>query len=375
MVEEFKGPFEQPYVINRLVLIGNGFDLSHGLKTSYSDFIFAYFKIALEKFKHDEKFKDELFELKYGNAYRNYTNVRPLVIDSFEDVKNILESFKNGGMVKVKSIFHSKLFEALYKNLSEMNWVDVENIYFESLVSCKDNSKEIAELNSQFEIIKSKLEDYLSTLHFLNNDFRNNGYTRLFAEKILKDEVAIQVLEEDLAPSNIYFLNFNYTNTIDNYLGYIRTYIDNVQLEHNFIHGELKNHNNPIIFGYGDEIDQRYLEFENLKNNELFTHIKSFKYSQTSNYHNLIRFIEADDFQVFIIGHSCGLSDRTMLNEIFENSNCISIKVFYYQREDGTDDFTEKTYEISKHFRDKGLMRKKLVPKSKSSKLPAPTKI
>ncbi len=30
--------------MNRLILIGNGFDLAHGLKTSYHDFILDYFK-------------------------------------------------------------------------------------------------------------------------------------------------------------------------------------------------------------------------------------------------------------------------------------------------------------------------------------------
>ena len=30
--------------MNRLVLIGNGFDLAHGLKTSYEDFIYWYWK-------------------------------------------------------------------------------------------------------------------------------------------------------------------------------------------------------------------------------------------------------------------------------------------------------------------------------------------
>ncbi|AOW22075.1 hypothetical protein LPB138_09660 [Urechidicola croceus] len=173
----------------------------------------------------------------------------------------------------------------------------------------------------------------------------------------------------------MYFLNFNYTKTFENYYGFTQLHLKEVQLGFNFIHGELDNEENPIVFGFGDEFDKNYLEFENLKNNNLFTHIKSFKYSQTTNYHDLTRFIESDDFQVYIIGHSCGLSDRTMLNQIFEHVNCKSIKIFYYQRSDRIDDFTEKTYEISRHFRDKGLMRLKLVPKSKSHAMPKPRKI
>lgn len=40
--------------MNRLVLIGNGFDLAHGLKTSYKDFIYWYWKqrvLSLSNFR------------------------------------------------------------------------------------------------------------------------------------------------------------------------------------------------------------------------------------------------------------------------------------------------------------------------------------
>ena len=35
---------------NKLVLIGNGFDLTHGLKTSYNDFLDWYMCKAFQKF-------------------------------------------------------------------------------------------------------------------------------------------------------------------------------------------------------------------------------------------------------------------------------------------------------------------------------------
>lgn len=35
--------------MNRLILIGSGFDLAHGLKTSYKDFIFWYLDQCFEK--------------------------------------------------------------------------------------------------------------------------------------------------------------------------------------------------------------------------------------------------------------------------------------------------------------------------------------
>jgi len=102
------------------------------------------------------------------------------------------------------------------------------------------------------------------------------------------------------------------------------------------------------------------LSFEEGRSNEPFEHIKSFKYLESTNYRNLLEFIESDPFQVHIYGHSCGISDRTMLNEIFEHPKCISIKAYYYEK-DGKNDFTQKNYAISRHFKDKTLLRSKVV--------------
>jgi hypothetical protein len=64
-----------------------------------------------------------------------------------------------------------------------------------------------------------------------------------------------------------------------------------------------------------------------------------------------------------------------MLDQIFEHQNCKSIKIYYYKKVDGSNDYTEKTYEISRHFKDKGMIRKKIVPFDLSQVIPQPSKI
>jgi hypothetical protein len=66
-------------------------------------------------------------------------------------------------------------------------------------------------------------------------------------------------------------------------------------------------------------------------------------------------------YEVFIMGHSCGLSDRILLNSIFENPNCQSIKIFYHQKNKNENDFFEKTQEISRHFSAKGKEKMRIV--------------
>ena len=132
---------------------------------------------------------------------------------------------------------------------------------------------------------------------------------------------------------------------------------------------------NLINFGFGDEMDDNYKLIENINENEYLKNFKSFQYLQNSNYSNLLSYIDSDKFQVLIMGHSCGLSDRTLLNTIFEHNNCRSIKVYYHQWEDKVtkelkDNYTEITQNISRHFNKKKLMREKIVNKTLCKPLP-----
>ncbi|SHI37927.1 AbiH family protein [Pseudozobellia thermophila] len=367
--------------MNRLILIGNGFDLAHGFKTSYQDFVLDYFQKALREFYLSDKYQDELFELDYEDDFRSPSIKNRNVPSTMEEVKNVISEFASSdGMCKVNAIFHSAFFKAIYDSCSDLGWVDIENLYFEHLVSNKGKSSSLKQLNDDFEIITKKLESYLVSLKIENQNFNQSNFSLVFLNPIHRDEVVTENLKENLkydeVPNNICILNFNYTPTMRKYMADLRMKLDfekkGSTLQEIHIHGELGNEKNPIVFGFGDELDKEFLNFEDIKDDSLFTHIKSFMYSQTSNYHDLIRFIDADNFQVYIIGHSCGLSDRTMLNHIFEHEKCKSIKIFYHQRSDGTDDFTEKTYNIYRHFKDKGTMRLKLVPKDKSDPLPKP---
>ena len=190
-----------------------------------------------------------------------------------------------------------------------------------------------------------------------------------FCEEIFKNEIVTTLLKKNEIPEHLHFLNFNYTNTFEDYLEICKKKIPS---DYNYIHGSLAENRGKPIFGFGDEFNKEYLEFEDKKNNDLFKHIKSFEYLQTSNFYKLTRFIESDDFQVHIYGHSCGISDRTMLNQIFEHDYCKSIKIFYHKIDEEHNDFTDKTYEISRHFKDKTMFRKKLIPFDLSREMPQP---
>jgi len=130
----------------------------------------------------------------------------------------------------------------------------------------------------------------------------------------------------------------------------------------NYIHGDLV-HPEHIIFGYGDELDKDYQVILEMNNNEMLKNVKSIKYLETNNYHRMLDFLMAAPFQVFIMGHSCGNSDRTLLNTVFEHKNCVSIKPFYYKRNDGSDNYLELVQNISRNFTNMQLFRDRVVNK------------
>lgn len=130
------------------------------------------------------------------------------------------------------------------------------------------------------------------------------------------------------------------------------------------IHGKIHDSKNEIIFGFGDEIDEDYNEIENLDDNRYLENIKSTRYHETDNYKKLLGYIDSDYFQIFIFGHSCGLSDRTLLSTLFNHYNCVSIKPFYHKKENGTDNYSDLVRNISRHFKNKALLRDKVVNKT-----------
>jgi hypothetical protein len=160
-------------------------------------------------------------------------------------------------------------------------------------------------------------------------------------------------------------LNFNYTATANKY---IQNKSSVAEINH--IHGELSNPES-VIFGYGDELDENYKKLSNLNDNEYLRNFKSIKYLESDRYRKALQFIDAAPYQVFIMGHSCGNSDRTLLNTLFEHPNCVSIKPFYYvNKESGKDNYLDIVQNISRNFTDAKKMRDRVVNKMYCQPLP-----
>ena len=400
--------------MNRIVLIGNGFDLAHGLKTKYDDFINWYWMDWGSKLLHGRNkietdglctfsIREDIKIHNWAYAFQGwyYRRGNPLIPWDLNDVIKLAKEDKEF------SIFTMTPFlQQICNCIETKKWVDIENEYYYLLTEYalkKGHATNIISLNNQLQLLQDRLVQYLGlfnqTTININNNIRNKIYSPIDPKDIsiekhfqlneyidwcMKQENSYwenkmlrynesfspdlvdnykkhyhevyyaQYPRSFMLPDYIMLLSFNYTKTAHLY--------HNKNFFINYIHGELENPRN-IIFGYGDEMDENYQALKDLNEYDCLQNMKTIKYLETDNYRNALSFMDSAPFQVCIMGHSCGNSDRTLLNTLFEHKNCISIKPYYHKKEDGTDNYLELIQNISRNFTDMKLMRDRVVNK------------
>jgi len=416
--------------MNRIIIVGNGFDLAHQLATRYEDFINWYwedrgsylvgsFGNHIDDGLCSFQLKEEVGLAGWYYVWGWYYRISP----QDYSLRELVEHAKSDTKV-CNFEMHSIFFTEICKSIEEKGWVDIEAEYYRMLNSVYLSSPE--KLNNEFAILRTKLIEYLTSIQDSNiNDSIVNQATRdCMMSPFCANEISIEgrakwneflkcrIEDEDLSdtiklygesearekikqvsefkkaqrgqidnmgigsingnelpsamlyPDRIMLLNFNYTKTADMYMP-----VDEHHFPINHIHGHLDNPDS-VIFGYGDELDNKYQEISSLNNNELLKNIKSIRYLEDVNYRNVLEFVESASYQIYIMGHSCGTSDRTLLNTLFEHPNCVSIKPFYYQNDEGQDNYIEIVQNISRNFSNAQKMRDRVVNKTFCQPLP-----
>ena len=354
---------KEKYEYNRFVLIGNGFDLSIGMPTSYNDFLLWFLKKYFSKALKQETVRTPILKVKMKRHDLDGSWLRNL--NGYDKLEELIANYS--------FVLDTTESSRFYNFLTQGNnrWVDIEQLYFELLEETfsiskksprlsRDESK-IEELNLQLQFLAQELQEYLSQVQCDNDipeTYNCSFFTQRMSTKLNNDAFfkshGQEALCSDVRRSNVYYVNFNYTNflrkTIYSSGDSTGTIIP--------IHGELTNEENEIIFGYGDDMNATYKEMELENSNLLLEHIKSFHYLKNNHYSDLLSCIGDKPFEVFIYGHSCGLSDRTFLTTLFEHNNCKAIKIFHRGCKE---EHRRKAMNISRHFNDKFKMRARIL--------------
>lgn len=370
--------------MNRIVLIGNGFDLAHGLKTSYADFINWYWEqlmnkvLSYTKLVFDDKLCRVILSSNYS-AFHSYFDYYAKPDKSLNGYDFLLHLKNDHGL----EVYISPLLEAIMENYQKKKWVDIECEYYKLLCNLSQQKSDYTpvQLNQHLNELKKKMHEYLTSVVkqqdvSLIDEVKNKMFEPIYCEDIstqaskhweifhgnkisynakarykdlIKDYFGKNIPNEcnDILkidqlrpnttlppifylPDNILVISFNYTDTIDKY---IQSLPSSQRFKVNHIHGDLQNLD-EMIFGYGNEDDKFYKTLLNSPS-EFTTQLKFIRYSYDERYREISEFLNQDTFQVYIMGHSCGESDHSLLNRLFEHKNCVSIKPFYHKMDSG----------------------------------------
>ncbi len=160
--------------MNRIILIGNGFDLAHGMKTSYRQFIDDYWDKCIK----------ETLKLGVNIKYENDEIIiesRPMVqipTDSYKEFSKELKKHRK------PIFFKNKFFQIISDNSHLQNWVDIENEYYYLLkrtfnnISSSPYGVDVRTLNLDFASVKNKLIEYLKNVETNFNENLDSNFLR-----------------------------------------------------------------------------------------------------------------------------------------------------------------------------------------------------
>ena len=295
--------------VKTLLVIGNGFDLAHELKTKYTDFLdFVTNKIPTGQsgfFPKDYKIGN--FVLFESDQSKNKL--------SLDDLKKCIDSVGNiwighFNQLKITNDFIGK------------NWIDFET-EIENVI--KKIEKRILNEMSPDEWKSSNLERIMGgyfnqSAETISQEFVPRISWDLKILKLLLEQYLIEEEKNLKANHNLFFKNlkpdvvisYNYTHTFQ------KLYDPDEKIPVHFIHGELGKHN--LVLGIGETLSG------DEKNN--FTVCASFKkffqrikYRLKNQYReNITQFEDRfTHWQIVIYGHSLDATDKDSLSWLMKN--------------------------------------------------------
>lgn len=170
--------------MNRIILIGNGFDLAHDLKTSYKSFIEWVWEEKIIKNVYTQDFINSLppcdddvvyFTVEKLDHEVNYLMQTSITIykSKPKTIQEIIECVEIGNKTLnetnqvIRFTIKCQFLKQILDRCSLKSWVDIEEFYYIKLkeaarIDDEDKRYEgIVKLNDDLEVIKKLLNEYL----------------------------------------------------------------------------------------------------------------------------------------------------------------------------------------------------------------------
>ena len=340
-----------------ILVIGNGFDLAHGLKTNYKDFLrfircflqhysrkevdkryevdesdVAYVKWVLDTFKeadHNDVYKDlisELYSLIAGNIW----------IDFFSDLQDL-----GGGWIDFEKEI-SRIIQLLDKMRKPLGTrIDEKS---EILMDLAHHSMKISRHVDPNGVSSMDEKDTAElTSRLLTDLSRLTRALELYLSYYVEDEqlyYKIPPLPTIVGMKVDRVISFNYTDTFERIYGEIHS-----DVLYDYIHGKAKKGYGPETCNMVIGIDEYLCESEKNERNDFIEFKKFYQrifkktgchyktWLGTLNHANeLTPNSKPQKVHVYFFGHSLDITDKDIIAELILQKNATTT-IFYHNRE------------------------------------------
>lgn len=318
-----------------ILVIGNGFDLAHGLKTTYRDFLTSCRNNENQSF-NEEFCKTNLW---LRHFIKKQNEIGNTWIDLEKEIFKVIEHIN-------KVIFWN--IDKQYYNCKSLN-IFKRGFYFDffNIVDNLQDDRYHQDFGKQGYIISNpNLENYKiyfktskGLINFLYDQLRE--FTNVFSNYLNNDVLSLLPTNSpySLSLSNnnhLYVLSFNYTDTCE------RLYGKMFSFRSYYVHGNIgcKNGCNLVLGTYSfdnkpqNENPRSAIPYEF---NVFRKHNQRHKYGTIEDYQNLLKELTKYGKVIkpvfHVIGHSLDETDKNILEHLFLiNQNAI-INIYYHNEE------------------------------------------
>lgn len=307
---------------NNLLIIGNGFDLEHDLKTHYTDFfntinnnVSSKNEIILNNNKY--LIKDNNLLLYLIKEYKQNKLQGNNWIDIETELKkiiNLIEEINTNNFIDNMSYYSGDEYTTIKKIQSKSSYY-FKNCLFPFIIG-----------NNYYKYIN---EHYNISIKILEKDL--NELTNMLRDYLLEQDISNLTKTKDISDIDYkitHVLNFNYTDTFRK----IYSDIDDDKID--FIHGSLNKNN--LVLGINETltedtankiVDTVYFKkyFQRIYKKTDYKYVSWLDPTDYKNY--------ADFDTVYIHGHSLDESDKEILEKIINSvlkKYTPTVKIFYY---------------------------------------------
>lgn len=291
-----------------ILVIGNGFDLYHGLKTNYIDFV--RFSKELSKTDKGTKGRKWVISNSFIRCFINVVSENQNWIDCEKEIEIIVTMFLK--IMHDRNVFDNIPY-CIEKDNTSLESYEFDRLKLMNRFCEKSNTKKIElrdnyiktyvgiDKNLMMEKLKVDLNDLIKLFKYYLEE-------RVINQSVEKMSNQIEEINPD------YVINFNYTNTYEHY-GINRKNVC-------YVHGSVQDNN--MVLGIRD-IDEK--DINSIYFKKFFQRIQ--KHTDVIQWD---RFIEdhglGSKFNIantYFFGHSLSNTDGDLIRSIYENSCKINI--------------------------------------------------